>query len=432
MSALAVQNRHILILVENLSVPFDRRVWQESLALVEAGYRVTVICPEGTKQDREPQATIDGVHILRYPLRPATGGPLGYLREYSLALWHTIRLALRVRRAGRIDVVHACNPPDLLFLVALALRAGGTRFVFDQHDLVPELFRSRFLTGGKLLYWLTRILERMTYAAADAVISTNESYRRLAIERGGLDPSRVAVVRSAPDLLRFVRRPADDTLRRGKAHLIAYLGVMGPQDGVDYALRAVAILRDELGRDDVHTIFMGGGDAFDDMVTLSEQLGVSDVVEFTGRVPDEFVQTCLSTADVCLSPDPLNPLNNLSTMNKVVEYMAMGCPLVSFELAEARVSAGEAAIYVPANDERKFAEAIADLLDDPGQRARRGEVGRKRVERQLSWQISKEKLIAFYDDLFTEVAPGRKEADKGDRPPVWSRTVGQSAHGDDL
>jgi glycosyltransferase involved in cell wall biosynthesis len=397
----------VLILVENLSVPFDRRVRQESEALVAAGYAVTVICPMGTRHDTEPEATVGGVRILRYPLRAATGGPGGYLREYGLALWHSLRLALRVRRAGHVDVVHACNPPDLLFLVALPLMACGARFVFDHHDLVPELFRSRFPNGGGALYRVAVLLERITFRLADGVISTNQSYRRIAIERGGVDPERVTVVRSAPDLDRFVPRPPDPALRRGKRHLAAYLGVMGPQDGVDYALRALAHLRYEIGRDDLHTVFMGGGDAFDDMVALSRQLGLDDVVEFTGRVPDEFVQTCLSTADVCLSPDPCNPLNDLSTMNKVVEYMAMGRPLVSFELVEARVSAGEAALYAPADDIPAFARLVDELLDDPQRRRRMGELGRVRVEEALSWNVSRGELLAFYGRLLGARAGAR-------------------------
>jgi glycosyltransferase involved in cell wall biosynthesis len=390
---------HILILVENLSVPFDRRVWQESRALVDAGYRVTVICPMGAKQDREDDVIIEGVRILRYPLRAAQGGPIGYLREYSAALWHTMRLAIRVSRESAIDIVQACNPPDLLFLVALVLRPTGARFVFDHHDLVPELFESRFPRGGRGLYWLTRIVERLTFAAADAVIATNQSYRKVAIERGKMSPDRVAVVRSAPDLSRFVRRQNNASLYRGKRYLVAYLGVMGPQDGVDYALRALAHLRDEIGRGDVHCIFMGAGDAFEDMVALSEELGLSDMVEFTGRVPDDFVQSCLSTADVCLSPDPPNPLNDVSTMNKVVEYMAMARPIVSFDLREARVSAGEAAVYAPGTDVAAFASAINELLDDPERRERMGRVGRERVERELSWDSSRRHLIDFYGGL---------------------------------
>lgn len=394
-----MMRKHILILVENLSVPFDRRVWQESRALVDAGHDVTVICPAGTKQDRELEVLIDGVRILRYPLRPASGGPLGYLREYGLALWHTLRLAVRVRRERRVDVVQACNPPDLLFLVALILRPSGARFVFDHHDLVPELFLSRFPGRGQSLYRITKVLERLTFAAADAVISTNESYRRVAIERGKMDPDKVVIVRSAPDLNRFAPRPPDEALRRGKPYLLAYLGVMGPQDGVDYALRALRVLRYDLGRANFHCVFMGSGDSFEDMVKLSAELGLADVVEFTGRVSDEMVQRCLSTADVCLSPDPQNPLNDVSTMNKVVEYMAMGRPIVSFDLREARVSAGESAVYVPGNDEAAFAGAIDALLDDPLRRQQMGQSGRRRVQSELSWDASRRNLIGFYERL---------------------------------
>lgn len=389
----------MLVLVENLSVPFDRRVWQESRALVEAGYDVVVICPMGSGRDTEPEVVLDGVRILRYPLRAATGGPAGYVREYALALWHTLRLAWRVQREGPLDVVQACNPPDLLFLVALPLKLRGARFVFDHHDLVPELFRSRFPGSATWLYRAAVLLERVTFALADGVISTNESYRQVAIARGRKRPQVVHVVRSAPDVTRFRPRDPDPALRRGKRYLAAYVGVMGPQDGVDYALRALAHLRHDLGRDDLHTIFMGSGDSYDDMVALRTELGLDDCVEFPGRVPDEFLQRCLSTADVCLSPDPKNPLNDVSTMNKVVEYMAMGRPIVSFDLVEARVSAGEAAVYAPADDESVFAKLLNELLEDPGRRSEMGATGRARVDDQLSWAVSKRNLIDFYDRL---------------------------------
>ncbi|MFI0423396.1 glycosyltransferase family 4 protein [Spongiactinospora sp. 9N601] len=383
----------VLILVENLSVPFDRRVWQESLALRDAGWEVHVICPQGTKRDTEPEAEIDGVRIHRYPLRAATGGPLGYLREYGAALWHTRRLA---RRVGRVDVVHACNPPDLFFLLAGGLRRRGAKFVFDQHDLVPELYLSRFNRGKDLLYRVVCFLERRTYRAADVVIATNESYRQVALTRGGKRPEQVFVVRSAPAVERFRQVPQEPGLRKGKPYLLCYLGVMGPQDGVDYALRALARLRDEVGRDDWHAVFVGAGDTFDDMVALARRLGLAEQVEFTGRIPDEDLLRYLSTADVCLSPDPFNPLNDVSTMNKVMEYMAMARPMVSFELREARVSAGEAALYAPGNDELEFAKLVARLLDDPDERARMGAIGRERVAGPLSWERSREALIAAY------------------------------------
>lgn len=386
----------VLILVENLSVPFDRRVWQEALALVDAGYDVVVICPMGNGRDDEPEVVRDGVRILRYPLRAAAGGPAGYVREYGVALWQTLRLALRVRREGPVDVVHACNPPDLLLPAVLPLKFLGARFVFDHHDLVPELFRSRFPDGGRWLLRLALLCERLTFALADAVISTNESYRQVAITRGRKAPDRVQVVRSAPSLDRFTPREPEPALRRGKRRLAAYLGVMGPQDGIDYALRALAHLRDDLGRDDLHTIFMGGGDAYDEMVRLCTQLGLDGCVEFTGRVPDEFVQRCLSTADVCLAPDPRTPLNDVSSMNKIVEYMTVGRPIVSFDLVEARVSAGGAALYAPANDEPAFARLVDELLDDPDRRARMGALGRARVSGELSWAIAERNLRDFY------------------------------------
>jgi glycosyltransferase involved in cell wall biosynthesis len=387
----------ILILVENLSVPFDRRVWQESRALVEAGHEVTVICPRGAKRDTEPYASIEGVEIHRYALEAATGGPAGYLREYGTALWHSLRLAMRLDRERPFDVVQACNPPDLLFLVALPLKLRGARFVFDQHDLVPELFRSRFGAGGPLL-WATELLEKATFRLADHVISTNESYRRVALGRGRVAPECTTVVRSAPDLSRFVPVAPDESLRRGRRHLVCYLGVMGPQDGVDYALRSLASLRDDLGRDDVQAAFLGHGDAWEDLVALSRELGL-DSVEFTGRVSDEDLARYLSTADVCLAPDPKNPLNDVSTMNKIVEYMAMSRPLVSFDLIEARISAGDAALYATPNDEREFARLIAELLDDPERRAHMGALGRRRVEQELSWEHSRRHLLEAYDTL---------------------------------
>ena len=395
----------ILVLVENLSVPFDRRVWQESRALVEAGHEVVVICPRGATQDTEPEVVLDGIRILRYPLRPATGGPSGYLREYGLALWHTARLAGRVRREGRVDVVHACNPPDLLLPAVLPLKFLGAKFVFDHHDLVPELFRSRFAGGGGWLLRMVLICERLTFALADGVISTNESYRQVAIDRGRKDPDLVQVVRSAPDLERFTPLDADPGLRRGKRHLAAYLGVMGPQDGIDYALRALAHLHHDLGRNDLHTIFMGSGDCFDEMVELSSRLGLDDCVEFTGRVPNEFVQRCLSTADVCLAPDPLTPLNDVSSMNKIVEYMAIGRPIVAFDLVEARVSAGGAAVYAPANDELAFAKYIDELLRDPRRREEMGEMGRARAAGELSWAHSQRSLTEFYTQIVSGAPP---------------------------
>jgi glycosyltransferase involved in cell wall biosynthesis len=380
-------------------VPFDRRVWQECTALHDAGWNVHVICPQGMKQDTEPEVVVDGVHIHRYPLRAAAGGPLGYLQEYATALWHTFRLA---RRVGPVDVVHACNPPDLLFLVAAMFRRCGARFVFDQHDLVPELYLSRFCRGKDLIYRVLCGFERATYRTADVVIATNESYREVALSRGRKRPEQVFVVRSAPTLERFRQVPPDPRIKREKPYLLCYLGVMGPQDGVDCALRALVALRDELGRNDWRAVFVGSGDAFDDMVALAGRLGLQDCVEFTGRIPDADLLRYLSTADVCLAPDPHNPLNDVSTMNKIMEYMAMARPIVSFDLREARVSAGEAALFAPANDEAAFARLVARLLDDPKQRRYMGAIGYARVTGPLSWEHSRAMLLTAYEAIRPE------------------------------
>ncbi len=394
---LSPQRPRVLILVENLSVPIDRRVWQEARALVDAGYDVDVACPRGAKHDTEPFAEIEGVRIHRYQLHAATGGPVGYIQEYGLALWNSLALALRLGRDGRFAVVHACNPPDLFFLVALVLKLRGARFVFDHHDLVPELFQSRFPGRRQILYRLCLVLERLTFGLADVVISPNESYRNVALTRGRMPPGRVHVVRSAPDMDRIIDAAPDPALKRGRKHLVCYLGVMGPQDGVDYALRALAHLRD-MGRDDVQAAFIGDGDSFGSLVRLCTELGLDDRCEFTGFLDDE-IWRYLATADVCLAPDPRNPLNDVSSMNKIVEYMAMSRPVVAFDLIEARASAGGAALYATPNDETEFAELIAKLLDASELRDAMGEIGRSRVEGPLSWDVSKRALLAAYEQV---------------------------------
>ncbi|MEM9467303.1 MAG: glycosyltransferase family 4 protein, partial [Actinomycetota bacterium] len=297
---------------------------------------------------------------------------------------------------GSFELI-VCNPPDILFFPVITARLRGTKFVFDHHDLVPELFESRFGSSGGLLYRLSALAEKITFRLAHGVISTNESYRRAAIERGGKDPEVVQVVRSAPDLSRFDDAQVDDGRRNGKAHLACYLGVMGPQDGVDYALRAVRHLRDQ--RDDFHVILVGDGDAAPDMRALAAELDLGDCVEFTGRIPDDEMATVLKTADVGLAPDPRNPLNDVSTMNKIMEYMALELPIVSFDLVEARVSAGDAARYATPNDEAEFGALLGELFDDPAARAEMVTIGRSRVAGELSWDQSKRNLVAFYERL---------------------------------
>lgn len=400
----------VLILVENLPVPFDRRVWQEALALTEAGFEVVVLCPRGTVRDREPFEVREGVEIHRYPLREAGAGPLGYVREYGSALWHVRRHARRLTRERPFDVVHACNPPDLLLPAVWSLkRRGRARFVFDHHDLVPEMYLARFKRGRDLLYRLTLVLERLTFRLADVVLATNGSYRRIALARGGKQPEDVFVVRSAPNLERFHAVAPDPSLKKGRPHLLAYLGVMGPQDGIDYALRALAVLRER--RDDWHAVFIGDGDVLEDMRRLTSELGLADNVEFTGRVPDEEVMRILSTTDVCLAPDPKLAHNDLSTMNKILEYMALSRPIVSYDLVEARVSAGDAALYAEANDAESFAACIDELLDDPERRAAMGAAGRARLEQEFSWEHSKRALLEAYGRVLANGSlPGRVQA----------------------
>jgi glycosyltransferase involved in cell wall biosynthesis len=387
----------VLILVENLPVPFDRRVWLESRALTLAGWEVSVICPKGgpwTKSYEE----IDSVHIYRYDPPPPTKGALSYLWEFAYCWIATALLSLRVAWERGFDVVHACNPPDTFFLLGAFYKLFGKRFLFDQHDLSPEVYVSRFNREG---FWYHALLglERLTYATADLVIATNESYRDTAVRRGWLDPDDVVVVRSGPEKGRFVGLPADPALKRGRPYLVAYLGVMAPQDGVDYLLRAADALLARRGARDVSFTLIGSGDSYDDLVALTKQLGLEDVVEFTGRIPDAEVEAILSTADVCVGPDPKNPLNDVSTMNKILEYMALGKPIVAFDLRETRYSAGDGALYARPNEVEDLAARVDQLLQDPARRAAMGAYNRERFQRGLAWEFNQVRLIEAYERL---------------------------------
>ncbi len=381
----------VLIIDENLPVPLDRRVWQESLALHDEGYDVTVVAPAGPGQALTEE--LEGVHVLRYPLTPARGGLHALASEYLTALAGSVRVS---KRRGPFDVVHICNPPDLLFLVALPHRLRGASLVYDQHDLVPELCLSRGGRGERMMYGAARVLERITYALADVVITTNVSARQMAVSRGGKRSDRVYVVRNAPDLSRFRPVSPAPELKLGHAHLLFYAGMMGPQDGVDHALRALALLRGGLGVADWHAIFAGDGEVVPDLITLAGRLGLDDAVSFPGMLRDEELRRHLATADVCLAPEPLNPLNAVSTMAKNIEYMTFGRPIVAFDLPETRFTAGRAAVYAPPNDEGEFARAIASLLDNASERAARGAFGRERARGALSWEHSRESLLDAY------------------------------------
>lgn len=382
----------VLMLVENLSVPFDRRVWQEATALRDAGCDVVVICPRGDDRDTESFTRIDGIEIHRYDPAPSRGGPLGYLKEYASAYVEIRRLCGRVGTTRGVDVVHAANPPDFLLFAARGLRRRGALFVFDMHDLAPELYRTRYGRRDPL-YAALVALQRLALRSADLVIATNESYRRIAIERGASAGS-VAVVRNGPDLERFRPQSPSEPLRRGKPFLIAYVGMIGPQDGVDAALFALRSLQRR--RSDWHAVIAGSGDALPDMRALASTLGLDDVVEFVGLVDPDRVVEILAAADVCLAPEPSSPLNDASTMIKVGEYLAMARPVVAFDLPETRWTAGDAAAYAPSGDVAAFARLLAELLDDRGRRSEMGRIGRRRVEDALAWAHSRAALVDAY------------------------------------
>ena len=390
--------RRVLIIVQNLPVPFDRRVWLECQTLVSADYRVAVVCPKG--RGDPAYEVIDTVELYKYPHYAPGGGKLSFVAEYAYSFLATTWMALKARRSGRFAVIQACNPPDIFWPIAMTFRAlEGTRFAFDHHDLCPELYESRFPGGPKLPYKGLRALERRTHRAADHVISTNDSYRDIAIARGGKLATDVTVVRTGPDPERLRRGQACPELRRGRRFLAAYIGVMGPQDGVDIVVRAADVVVRELKRKDIAFTLIGSGDCFDDLVALRDELGLAGHVEFTGRAPDELVAHILSTADVGLSPDPKNPLNDLSTMNKTMEYMAFELPVVAFDLGETRVSAGDAAVYVKPNDVREYAAAIVELIDDEPRRTLLGKLGRARVERELAWHHQERAYLGVYERL---------------------------------
>lgn len=391
--------RRVLILVENLPSPFDRRVWQEATTLHAAGYEVSIICPTGKGYEKRVEL-IDGIHIYRYPLPLEASSPKGYLIEYAAALCWIFALSAKVFVARGFDVIHACNPPDLLFLVGGAYKVFLRRkFLFDHHDLSPELYEAKF--GRRdFFYKLLRVFEYLSFKTADIAIATNESYKRIAIERGDMDERNVYVVRSGPNLDKWRMMPPRAEHKRGRAYLVGYVGVMGRQEGIDYLLRAARFIVRDMRRDDVHFTLIGGGPMLDEMQALARELGIADHVTFTGRIPDAELLEILNSADVCVNPDAANDMNDKSTMNKIMEYMALGKPIVQFDLREGRFSARDASLYTRRNDPIGLARGILTLLADPLMRARMGAYGRRRVENELEWRYEAPKLLAAYDAIF--------------------------------
>jgi glycosyltransferase involved in cell wall biosynthesis len=398
MPELMDRQRRVLILVENLPSPFDRRVWQEAGALRDAGYAVSIICPTGKGCDKKYEV-LEDIHIWRYDLPREGAGAAGYLLEYGVALLMTFYLSLKVLGKRGFDVIHACNPPDLFFLIGAFYKIFGRKFVFDHHDANPELYEAKF-ERRDLLWKLMMWLERFTFRTADVSIATNESYRRIAVGRGGMAPEKVFVVRSGPSLERMRIVPPVEALKKGRRYLVGYVGVMGRQEGIDYLLEAAAHLVHEMKRSDVHFGLVGGGTSLEEMKGLARELRVDEYVTFTGRVSDGALLGMLNTADVCVNPDVANEMNDISTMNKVMEYMALGKPIVQFDLAEGRFSAQAASLYARRNDPVDLAQKIAELLDDPARRAAMGAFGRRRVESELEWRYEAPKLLAAYAALW--------------------------------
>jgi glycosyltransferase involved in cell wall biosynthesis len=398
------KTRRVLILVENLPSPFDRRVWQEATTLHANGYEVSIICPTGKGYEGRYEE-VDGIHIYRYKLPLEAEGAKGYAIEYSAALFHTFRLAWKVLFKHGFDVIHACNPPDLLFLIGGFFKLTmGKKFLFDHHDINPELYEAKF--GRRdFFYKLMVLFERWSFKTSDVSIATNESYKRIAIERGGMDPDRCYVVRSGPKLDRLRVLPPVEALKKGKRYLVGYVGVMGAQEGIDLLLEAAKYLIVDMGRKDVHFGLVGGGTSLDQMKALAVKMGIADYVTFTGRVPDQDLLEMLNTSDVCVNPDVANDMNDKSTMNKIMEYMALGKPIVQFDLVEGKVSAQEASLYANKNDPVDMAKKIAELLDDPARRERMGAYGRHRVVNELEWQYEAPKLLAAYERLYSANAP---------------------------
>ncbi len=392
----------VVIVVQNLPVPFDRRVWLEATSLTRAGYDVTCICPKAKGYD-ESFEIIEGIRIHRYRLPLDANGRLGFIFEF---VWCFLRTAMKLARISArrgFDVLHVCNPPETYFILGWLARARGKKFLFDHHDLSPEMYDAKFgADASPLMRRGLLFLERETFRAAQLVITTNESHKAIAVDRGRMAPDDVIVVRSGPDLTRLARVAPNTKWRHGREHLIAYLGEICEQDGVDHLVRAVKIIRDDFGRTDIHCVLMGGGPHQPTIRDYATEIGIDDYCTFTGRVSDDDLCEVLSSADVGVDPDPLTPWSNQSTMNKIMEYMYFELPIASYDLKEGRVSAQEAAIYAEPNNERALAEVIIGLIDDPDQRRRMGAIGRERIETKLAWEHSEPELLRAYERILAE------------------------------
>lgn len=409
----------ILIVVENLTVPLDRRVWQEARTLQEAGYTVSIVCPKGGKYTA-PYEVLEGIHIFRHPLPYEADGALGYAVEYSWAVGWEFALSVKAYWKVGFDVVQACNPPDLLFLIGGFWKyLFGKRFVFDHHDINPELFEAKFNKRGrfhKLLTWL----EKLTFKTADVSIATNETFKDIAIKRGGMSADRVFVVRSVPDMARFKRVAPNAALKNGRQNLVGYVGIMGAQDGVDLLVDAMDDLVNVKGRTDTQCLIVGSGTELPRLEAMVAEKGLKDFVTFTGFLSGEPLLTAFSTFDIGVIPDPKNTYNDKISMNKVFEYMTLGIPFVSFDLGECRKASGEAALYAGDNDPRALATQMARLLDDADLRGALGEEGISRSRALLRWENERARLLAAYE---LALAPAESAAVTGPARAAAIRAV---------
>jgi len=389
-----VSKKRVLIIVENQAVPFDRRVWREACSLREDGYDVTVLCPR-RKASAKGYEILNGIRVYRHP-SPAEGStPMGYLWEYGCALfwefWYTAWIYLR----HGFDVIQGCNPPDDIFLVALPFKLLGVKYIFDHHDVNPELYISKYGKQGAL-YKILVALEKYTYRFSDIVMATNKSYKDLAVNRGGVDSENVFVVRNGPEREGFRSVLPNPARKNGKNYLVGYVGNMSIQDGLDILLDVAQHVKNS-GRCDVFFMCVGGGTELNKLKEMVEDRDLLDTVHFTGRVSDEDLLEILSTADVCVNPDRPSEMNDISTMIKIMEYMALGKPIVQFDSKEGRFSAQEASLYAGKDDGvADFAAKIIWLLDRPEERKKMGEFGRKRIEEELAWEYSVPELLAAY------------------------------------
>ncbi len=386
----------VLIIVENLTVPLDRRVWQEARTLREAGYTVSVICPKGGKFTA-PYEVLEGIHVFRHPLPIEADGAAGYALEYGWALAWEFALSVKAYFKVGFDVVQACNPPDLLFLVAGFWKyLFGKPFVFDHHDINPELYEAKFGKRGKF-HTLLLALERLTFQTADVSIATNDTFRSIAISRGGMDPDRVFVVRSIPDLKRFQRTTPAVALKNGRKHLVGYVGIMGAQDGVDLLIEAMAELVHRQGRRDIQCAIVGSGTELPNLQRLTTERGLDDYVTFTGFQSGAPLMQSFSAFDIGVIPDPKNGYNDKISMNKHFEYMTLGVPFVQFDLVEGRRIAGDASLYAADNSPADLARRMAQLIDDTALHADLVARGAERAKAMLRWENERGRLLSAYD-----------------------------------